>query len=55
MIDNEQIMVNCEDGENHVYKIICGAGKHSLNREPKLKIAIPKLLDNWNYDFHSDN
>ena len=54
MIDNKEIVPNCLEGKNHVYKIICGAGKHSADKTPKLKIAIPKFLENRNYDFHSD-
>ena len=45
---------NCGDKANHVFKVICGRGNHSFNG-PKIKIAIPKMLDYYGYDFHRDD
>ena len=43
------------DSNNHVFKVICGAGKHSEGGVGKLKVAIEAFLDNGFYDFHPDN
>jgi hypothetical protein len=31
-------------GEDHIFKIICGAGSHSINGEGKIKSAIKEML-----------
>ena len=42
---------NTGDGHNHIYKIICGAGKHSKNGA-KLKHEIPRQLENEGKDIY---
>jgi len=57
LLNNNEIQPNYSD-KIHIYKIICGAGNHSKNNEPRLKLAIPKMLLNQGYkegqDFHAD-
>jgi hypothetical protein len=32
------------DSSNHIFKIICGAGNHSLNKQGILKFKVQELL-----------
>ena len=41
------------DDNNHVFKIICGAGWHSTDGA-KLKKVIPVILKNQGYEFYTD-
>jgi len=40
------------DANNHVFKIICGAGKHSVGRRGVLKVKVFNFLKEGGYDFH---
>ena len=50
-IQSGTICPNQSDKINHVYKISCGAGKHSIG-VPVLKTAIQALLKRDNYDHY---
>lgn len=50
---HKKIMPNMNDKRNHVFKIICGAGKHSKG-PAVLKQTVLELLTAQNYDFHGD-
>ena len=43
-IDNGTCEPNMSDGKNHIFKIICGAGKHSKNGIGVNKQAINQYL-----------
>jgi len=47
------IVPNYGDGKNHVFKIICGAGNHSVGGIGKLKVEIKRFLEQNDYDIHS--
>ena len=50
-LDDDEIAGNT--GKDHVYKIICGAGKHS-NDGAKLKFHIADMLRDQNYDIYEE-
>lgn len=41
-------------GDTHIYKIICGEGKNSINGQPKLKFAVGEYLWSKGYDYFYD-
>lgn len=41
-------------GDSHIYKIICGEGKNSINGQPKLKFAVYEYLKSKGYDYFYD-
>ena len=49
-----KVRPNFENGNDHVFKIICGAGHHSTNRQGVLKVLVQKLLKEKKYDHYSD-
>ena len=36
---------NCGDGQNHLFKVICGQGTHSDSEGPKMKYAMKWWLE----------
>ena len=47
------IKPNTNDGRNHIFKVIAGAGKHST-RGAVLKPAINNMLQDMNYEHYAD-
>ena len=45
---------NLQDKVNHIFKIVCGAGKHSNYGPATLKKVIPTMLINNGYEFYGD-
>ena len=43
---------NVENGVDHIFKIICGAGKHSKDGHAILKPAVHRWLKDKKYDHH---
>uniref|UniRef100_A0A7S3CVV6 Smr domain-containing protein n=1 Tax=Strombidium rassoulzadegani TaxID=1082188 RepID=A0A7S3CVV6_9SPIT len=50
-LDKGSVVPNVKDGRNHVFKIICGAGKHSQHGAV-LKHKINDLLASKGLDFY---
>ena len=53
MLQEGKFQPNIDD-ENHIFKIICGAGKHSKG-QAVLKDEVAKILKNQGYDHYCDN
>jgi hypothetical protein len=52
-LDSGEITPNIGNGQDHVFKIIAHAGKHSKNRAV-LKYKIQSFVDDTQYECHKD-
>ena len=52
LIENGKYEPNMNNGIDHVFKIVCGAGHHSANRRGVLKYRINDLLGELGLDFY---
>lgn len=53
MLNSGSINPNSNDGRNHIFKIIAGAGKHSV-RGAVLKPAVDRFLKANDYEHYAD-
>lgn len=44
LLNSKQLTPNFGDNVNHVFKVICGRGKHSQGGQGKIKVQIKRLL-----------
>lgn len=51
VLSSGDLEANTGDGKNHVFKIICGVGKHS-QRNAVLVRCIPPLLDKFGFEYY---
>ena len=52
-LENGEINPNCGNGRDHIFKIITGAGKHSI-KKAVLKPAVDRMLKDNNYEHYAD-